>query len=108
MKPIKLYSQIACVPYHLQTSPQHQIPEGAEFGFVMSIPKPNEDGTQDYFCRYWQRGQPGLLRTTMNSERTSGDMIRLLGPFSKYLVPQFVVMDAVRKIITLGVVEVFT
>ena len=42
---------------------------GVEFGFVTS-----ERG-DNHFCRYWRKGQPGILRTVANSECTPSIML---------------------------------
>lgn len=61
-------TQIAYIPSHAGTDLAHH---DVEFGFATS--GPNKDG--DYFCRYWRKGQIGILRTRFNSELTPGSRI---------------------------------
>jgi len=57
----KAKDQIIYIPRHAEGNINHP---DVEFGFVMT-------GGLDYvFCRYWIKGQPGVLRTTSCSERT--------------------------------------
>lgn len=54
-------AQIAWIPNHAAGDIQHP---DVELGFVTST-----DGDLHY-CRFWMKGQPGVLRTVANSERT--------------------------------------
>jgi len=63
-------TQIAYIPAHANGDPRHS---DVEFGFVMS------EGRGIHFCRYWKRGEPGMLRTAANSEATP----------TEYLVPHY-------------------
>lgn len=68
--------QIVYVPYHAQTrtdrthyrtwDPAHP---DVEFGFVTS------QNDQFVFCRFWVKGQLGVLRTVANSEATPPDCL---------------------------------
>ena len=61
--------QIAYIPNHAAGDIQHP---DVEFGFVTST---NRNG--DCHCRYWRKGQPGVMRTVANSECTPADcMVR--------------------------------
>ncbi len=61
-------TQIAYIPMHAYKKIEHP---DVEFGFVTTH-KPEHGYT---FCRYWRRGEPGVLRTLTNSECTPSDMI---------------------------------
>ena len=62
MTEFKRGDQIAYIPNHAAGNIRHP---DVEFGFVTS-----RNGSGDYFCRYWRKGRPGVLRTTANSECT--------------------------------------
>jgi hypothetical protein len=64
---MKVGDQIAYVPTHANGDINHP---DVQFGFVTGF---NSQG--DPFCRYWRKGQVGVLRTTANSECTPIDMI---------------------------------
>lgn len=56
-------TQIAYVPTHAH----HNLADpDVEFGFVVK----EHVELQIHFCRYWRRGEPGILRTTANAEAT--------------------------------------
>jgi hypothetical protein len=97
----KLYEQIAYVPNHaVKGSSRNMLSHpDIQFGFVMSIPKPNDNGTQDYFCRYWRKDELGELRTVANSERTSSNNIYRLSVNSRFRVPQEIVISTVMGIL---------
>ena len=78
--------QIAYIPWHAGGDIAHP---DVEFGFVMG-----PAGLDSYFCRYWRRGEPGVLRTVANSESTPADM---LAPH--YSVPQVQVDGLVTAIL---------
>jgi hypothetical protein len=72
-KAFKPSDQVLYVPDHVkdQIDPDNlaaalDIPD-VEAGFVTG---PAGEGS--YFCRYWRKDNPGELRTTANSEATSG------------------------------------
>lgn len=56
--------QIVYVPTHANGDQDHA---DCEYGFVTSV---SSNGT--VFCRFWHKGQPGVLRTVSNSEGTTG------------------------------------
>jgi len=75
MPTLRRGQQIAYVPPHAQTRNGPSGPNkhyrtwdaehpDVEYGFVMS------DAEHHAFCRFWVKGQLGVLRTTANSERT--------------------------------------
>lgn len=59
---MKRGTQTAYVPMHADGDINHP---DVEFGFITSV---HESAA---FCRYWYRGQPGVLRTRSNSELTA-------------------------------------
>lgn len=59
---LKPGDQIVYIPAHAKKDPDHP---DREYGFVESV-----RGTTAY-CRYWRKGQPGVLRTVANSEATN-------------------------------------
>ena len=77
--------QIAYVPVHADGDLNHP---DVEFGFVTG-----PAGEDAYFCRYWRKGEPGVLRTRANSESTSADML-----VSCWSVPQATVDAAIDRI----------
>lgn len=81
---LKQGDQIAKVPPHVAFNPTHP---DIEFGFVMMT---MVDGA---FCRYWRRGEPGLLRTVANSEKTPYEWLVRYDS-----VPQKVVTETINKI----------
>ena len=58
-------TQILYVPNHADGNIGHP---DVEHGFVVG-----PAGKDAYFCRYWTKKQPGVLRTTANSERTNAE-----------------------------------
>jgi hypothetical protein len=60
-------NQIAYIPTHAEGDINHP---DVEFGFITGF---NSQG--DPFCRYWRKGEVGVLRTTANSECTPIDMV---------------------------------
>jgi len=58
--------QVAYIPMHANGDINHP---DVEFGFVTS-----QKGAT-VFCRYWYKGQIGMLRTTANSEGTPADRL---------------------------------
>jgi len=77
--------QIAYIPLHTHGDINHP---DVEFGFTMY-----EQG-DCHACRYWRRGEPGVLRTTANSEMTP--TMFLVHTAS---VKQAVVNAAIKKIL---------
>jgi len=65
---MKRGTQIAYVPMHADGDLDHP---DVEFGFAF-VASVRDNAV---FCRYWRKGQPGVLRTTANSELT---VLRLL------------------------------
>lgn len=61
-------TQIAYIPNHASGIDDKDV----EFGFVTSMSMSEK---RSYFCRYWIRGQPGVLRTKSCSECTPADML---------------------------------
>ena len=59
-------TQIAYIPMHASGDLGHS---DVELGFITSV---RDDAA---FCRYWRKGQPGMLRTVANSELTPLDML---------------------------------
>ncbi len=59
-------TQIAYIPVHAHGGLAHP---DVEFGFVTS-----KKGDV-HFCRYWRKGDPGVLRTVANSEATPTAML---------------------------------
>jgi hypothetical protein len=99
--PFRLFEQVAYVPLHAlgvsgRVNLEHR---DVEFGFIMAIPAANEDGSQDYLCRYWRRGFLGELRTVANSERTPGDCLYPVTAQCKQHLPQAVIDEAVEGIL---------
>jgi hypothetical protein len=72
-------TQIAYIPTHAEGNLAHP---DTEFGFVMSR-APADDA---YFCRFWNRHEPGNLRTRSCSELCPFEALREVES-----VPQFVV-----------------
>ena len=66
---MKRGDQIVYVPAHADGNVLHP---DCEFGFIAYM------GIEYAFCRFWRKGQPGILRTTANSE---GAALRDLLPF---------------------------
>lgn len=67
-------TQIAYVPSHAEGNINHP---DVEFGFVTSVrPSILEPKVTLVFCRYWRKGELGVLRTTAGSESTPVDNIR--------------------------------
>jgi len=58
--------QIAYVPTHAKGDMNHS---SVIYGFIMI------SGVEYSFCRYWLKGQPGVLRTTSCSERTPNNCL---------------------------------
>ena len=81
-------TQIAYVPLHAKGD---LADPDVEYGFVTS-----ERGDV-HFCRYWQRGSPGILRTVANSEATPTEML-----VQHNRIPQDIVDQALKKIIEGG------
>lgn len=77
--------QIAYVPMHANGDLNHP---DVEFGFVM-----RPAGKDAYFCRYWRKGELGVLRTVANSEATPADSL-----VSCWSVPQATVDAAIDRI----------
>lgn len=63
---IKRGDQIAYIPMHAEGAISHT---DVEFGFVTSV------RGNTAFCRYWRKGQMGVLRTVANSEGTPIDSL---------------------------------
>jgi hypothetical protein len=63
---MKTGTQVAYVPLHAKGNINHP---DVEFGFVMA------ENKDTHFCRYWKRGEPGILRTRANSEATPTEML---------------------------------
>jgi len=59
----KIGDQIVYVPDHAKGDVNHK---DAERGFVTGDSVKGDS----YFCRYWVKGNPGILRTVANSEAT--------------------------------------
>jgi hypothetical protein len=63
-------TQIAYIPDHAKSAGLTH--PDVELGFVTS------ERDSSHFCRYWRKGQPGLLRTVANSELTSNrDLVEI-------------------------------
>ena len=62
---LKLGTQIAYVPLHAED----RFHPDVEYGFVTSVKE------SFAFCRYWRKFEPGVLRTTANSEATPKDQL---------------------------------
>jgi len=80
----KVGDQIAYIPLHANGDLDHW---DVEFGFITGF---NSEG--DPFCRYWRKGEVGILRTTANSECTPIDMVVV-----HYSVPQSKVDDFIKR-----------
>jgi len=63
---MKRGDQIVYVPDNAKGKPWTQ--KSVEYGFVHHISSYNNESI---FCRYWIKGQLGVLRTTANSESTN-------------------------------------
>jgi hypothetical protein len=77
-------NQIAYIPTHAEGDIDHP---DVEFGFITGF---NSQG--DPFCRYWRKGEVGVLRTTANSECTPIDMV-----IEHWSVPQSRVDGFIQK-----------
>lgn len=87
--PVRTFSlgeQIAYVPIHANGDLNHP---DVEFGFVV-----RQSGEDGYYCRYWRKGELGVLRTVANSELTSVDDL-----VSCWSVPQATVDAAIGMIL---------
>ena len=62
----KSKDQIAYMPKHAEGDTNHP---DVEYGFIMT------GGFEYSFCRYWLKGQPGVLRTKSCSERTPNNCL---------------------------------
>ena len=60
---LKARTQIAYIPPHADGDINHP---DVEFGFITSV----NHALHFHMCRYWRKGEPGVLRTTANSELT--------------------------------------
>lgn len=81
---MKKGTQIVRIPDHANGDINHP---DVDFGFVMT------SMITTCACRYWKKGQPGVLRTVANSETTP----RLnLQRFE--LLPQFVIEKTIKAI----------
>jgi hypothetical protein len=65
---LKRGTQIAYIPMHANGDINHP---DVEFGFVTTF----EPDKGFAFCRYWRKGEPGVLRTLANSECTPSGML---------------------------------
>jgi len=64
---LKKGTQIAYIPVHAKGDVNHP---DVEFGFVAQVAQLGyRENDLTYFCRFWQKGKPGVLRTIANSER---------------------------------------
>ena len=61
-------TQIAYIPAHAKGNIKHK---DVEFGFVTSETR-DAVGNPACFCRFWHRGEPGVLRTVSNSQFVKG------------------------------------
>lgn len=61
-------TQIAYIPLHANGNIEHP---DVEFGFVTS----QKAALKAHHCRFWRKGEPGVLRTTSCSELTPDDML---------------------------------
>jgi len=59
--------QIVYIPHHAKGDIRHK---DVEYGFVMK-----DDGNAS-FCRFWVKGQPGVLRTISCSERAYNECLK--------------------------------
>lgn len=71
--------QIAYIPDHAEGDLNHR---DVEFGFVVS----EQESGNAVFCRYWNRGTPGILRTVSNSELTPRSNLVLYRSVAPYQV----------------------
>ena len=78
--------QIAYVPLHANGDLNHP---DVEFGFVTG-----PAGEDAYFCRYWRKGELGVLRTVANGEATPAENM-----MSVWSVPQATVDAAIARIL---------
>ena len=62
-KLLKRGTQIIYVPSHANGDTEHP---DCDRGFITSC----KDDAESCFCRYWRKGEPGTLRTHLNSELT--------------------------------------
>lgn len=72
-------TQIVYVPSHAD-GPDHP---DAEPGFVTSV-----QHHEFAFCRFWHKSHPGLLRTTLNSERASREDLVIQDTVDQSLVEE--------------------
>jgi hypothetical protein len=72
-------TQIAYVPTHARDDLDHP---DVEFGFVVSVIAHKGFA----FCRYWRKGEPGVLRTVANSEGTPLDRIHVIDSVDQKIV----------------------
>jgi hypothetical protein len=63
---VPIFTQIAYIPTHAEGNVNHP---DVELGFTASDRLRNGD----YYCRYWSKHVPSILRTRANGERTSED-----------------------------------
>ena len=84
-KSLKRGTQIAYVPDHVKNAwKETGYHPAVEFGFVNTICSDNKAA----FCRYWVQGNPGVLRTIANSERTDLNDIFLHDSVSQEVVDE--------------------
>jgi len=82
-------TQIVYIPTHAEGDVTHP---DCEFGFIFG--SSHNSGDKAYFCRYWRKRQPGVLRTTACSELTNARDIQ-----EYQSVPQEVVTKTIDQIL---------
>lgn len=75
--------QIAYIPNHADGDIRHP---DVELGFITSIIAASKT---TYFCRFWNKGEPGILRTTANSEPCDSETIVKHPSVSQKIVNEF-------------------
>lgn len=84
IKTFNVGDQIAYIPHHAEENIMHY---GVELGFVTGATK----GGDAYFCRYWHKAQPGVLRTVANSESTPADCMARVDSVDQSIVDRLLV-----------------
>ena len=85
----RIGDQIAYVPMHAEGDLHHP---DTEYGFVTSVKVDNALA----FCRYWHKGNPGKLRTTLNSEATSLDHLVTVDSVDNHCIERAITMYQIR------------
>jgi len=64
---LKKGTQVAYIPNHVNGDINHP---DVEYGFIFNVVQTGyRENDITYFCRFWQKGKPGILRTVSNSEK---------------------------------------